>query len=151
MLDRLLGLLGGGASAAREAPSEELSVALLLLELARADFDYAEVEQARIRELLAQRYGLDPAQVQALVDQAQGAGREAVSLYDYVRTLNERFDPAGKYQLMEMLWQVAWADGRLDPNEEHLLRKLAGLLYVSDADYIRAKLAVMEERGLGKA
>jgi uncharacterized tellurite resistance protein B-like protein len=78
------------------------------------------------------------------MERAQGAEREAVSLYDYVRTINERFDPAGKYQLMEMLWQVAWADGRLDPHEEHLLRKLAGLLYVSDADYIRAKLAVME-------
>ncbi|HZR36251.1 MAG TPA: TerB family tellurite resistance protein [Nevskia sp.] len=144
MLDRLLGLLGGGAPAAREQPSEQLSVALLLLELARSDFDFAEVEQARIRELLGRRYGLGPEQLQDLMERAQGAEREAVSLYDYVRTINERFDPAGKYQLMEMLWQVAWADGRLDPHEEHLLRKLAGLLYVSDADYIRAKLAVME-------
>lgn len=151
MLDRLLGLLGDGARATREKPSEQLSVALLLLELARSDFDLAEVEQARIRELLGQRYGLSPEQLQALLEQAQAAGREAVSLYDYVRALNERFDPAGKYQLIEMLWQVAWADGRLDPNEEHLLRKLAGLLYVSDADYIRAKLAVMEERGIGEA
>jgi len=142
MLDRLLGLLGAATPAAREQPSEQLSVALLLLELARSDFDFAEVEQARIRELLAQRYGLDVEQARALMEQAQGAGREAVSLYDYVRALNQRFDPAGKYQLMEMLWQVAWADGRLDPNEEHLLRKLAGLLYVSDADYVRAKLAV---------
>jgi len=144
MLDRLLGLLGGGAPAAREQPSEQLSVALLLLELARSDFDFAEVEQARIRELLGRRYGLGPEQLQDLMERAQGAEREAVSLYDYVRTINERFDPAGKYQLMEMLWQVAWADGRLDPHEEHLLRKLAGLLYVSDADYIRAKLAVVE-------
>lgn len=146
MLDRMLKALGGGTATPNEPPSEQLSVALLLLELARSDFDFAEVEQQRIRELLAQRYGLELQQVQALMDQAQGAGRAAVSLYDYTRAINQRFDSAAKYQLMEMLWQVAWADGRLDPNEEHLLRKLAGLLYVPEADYIRAKLAVSEGR-----
>ncbi len=146
MLDRMLKLLGGTAPAAREQPGEQLAVALLLMELARADFDFAQVERQRIGELLAQRYALDPAQLQALMDQAQGAGRQAVSLFDYTQALNDRFDAAGKYQLMEMLWQVAWADGRLDPNEEHLLRKLAGLLYVPEADYIRAKLAVGEDR-----
>lgn len=145
MLDRLLGLLNT-APAAREKPSEQLSVALLLMELARADFDFAEVEQQRIGELLAQRYQLDAQQLQALMEQARGAGRQAVSLFDYTRAINERFDNAGKYELMEMLWQVAWADGRLDPNEEHLLRKLAGLLYIQEADYIRAKLAVSEAR-----
>lgn len=147
MIDRLLDLLGGTA-AGREAPSEELSVALLLLELAHADFEFAAVEQARIRELLAQRYPLDPAQLEALLQQAQGAGRDAVSLYDYARAINQRFDAAAKYQLMEMLWEVAWADGRLDPNEEYLLRKLAVLLYIPDPDYIRAKLAVMQRRGI---
>lgn len=147
MLDRLLGLLGATAEP-HEPPSEQLSVALLLLELARADFEFAEVEQQRIRELLAQRYQLDAAQLDALLEQAQGAAREAVSLYDYARTIGARFDAAAKYQLMEMLWQVAWADGRLDPNEEYLLRKLSALLYIPDADYIRAKLAVMNERGI---
>jgi uncharacterized tellurite resistance protein B-like protein len=147
MLDRLLELLGGSAEG-REPPSEQLSVTLLLLELGRADFEFADVEKARILELLGQRYGLDAAQAQALLEQAQGAGRDAVSLFDYARTINARFDAAAKYQLMEMMWQVAWADGRLDPNEEYLLRKLAALLYIPDADYIRAKLAVMEERGI---
>jgi uncharacterized tellurite resistance protein B-like protein len=147
MLDRLLGLLSAGP-AAREQPSEQLSVALLLMELGRADFDFAEVEERRIRELLARRYQLDAAQLDGLMAQAQGAGRNAVSLYDYTRAINERFDHAGKYELMEMLWQVAWADGRLDPNEEYLLRKLAGLLNIPEPDYIRAKLAVMQERGI---
>lgn len=145
MLDRLLGLLGG-TSPGRAAPSEELAVALLLLELARSDFDFALVEGDKIRELLRQRYGLDEVQCEALLAQARSAGEQAVSLYDYVKTLNDRLDPAGKRALMEMLWQVAYADGRLDKYEEHLLRKLAGLLYVSDQDFIRAKLAVEEGR-----
>ncbi len=58
-----------------------------------------------------------------------------------MQTLNARLDRPGKRELMDMLWQVAYADGRLDKHEEHLLRKLAALLYVSDEDYIKAKLA----------
>jgi uncharacterized tellurite resistance protein B-like protein len=142
MLDRLLGLLGAGPGPAREAPSEQLAVALLLLELARSDFEMPEVELAKMRELLAQRYQLDPSQVDGLLQQAQSSGNEAVSLYDYVQTLNGRLDAQAKRGLMEMLWQLAYADGRLDKHEEYLLRKLAGLLYVSDEDYIRAKIAI---------
>lgn len=142
MLDRLLSLLGGPGTPAREAPSEELAVALLLLELARSDFDFPEVERLKIRDLLAQRYQLEQAQAEALMQQAQATEQKAVSLYDYVQALNARLDAAAKRELMQMLWQVAYADGRLDKYEESLLRKLAGLLYVSDADYIRAKLSV---------
>ena len=142
MFDRLLGLLGGGTIPAREAPSEQLAVALLLLELARSDFDVPEVEINKVRDLLAQRYQLDPAQAEALLQQAQATEQEAVSLFDYVKTLNARLDNTAKREVMQMLWQVAYADGRLDKYEESLLRKLAGLLYVSDEDYIRAKLSV---------
>ena len=142
MLDRLLGLLGGGTAPAREEPSEQLAVALLLLELARSDFDVPEVEINKVRDLLAQRYQLDPAQAEALLQQAQATEQEAVSLFDYVKTLNARLDNTAKREVMQMLWQVAYADGRLDKYEESLLRKLAGLLYVSDEDYIRAKLSV---------
>ncbi|MDE0855590.1 MAG: TerB family tellurite resistance protein [Nevskia sp.] len=142
MLDRLLSLLSAPGTPAREAPSEELAVALLLLELARSDFDFPEVERLKIRDLLAQRYQLEPAQAEALMQQAQATEQKAVSLYDYVQALNARLDATAKRELMQMLWQVAYADGRLDKYEESLLRKLAGLLYVPDADYIRAKLSV---------
>jgi uncharacterized tellurite resistance protein B-like protein len=143
VLDQLRGLLGP-APAARQPPSEQLSVALLLTELARADFQTPEVELQRIRELLARRYQLDAAQAEALLQQARATDRDAVSLFDYVQTLNARLDRAGKRELMDMLWQVAYADGRLDKHEEHLLRKLAALLYVPDEDYIKAKLAASE-------
>jgi uncharacterized tellurite resistance protein B-like protein len=69
-----------------------------------------------------------------------------VSLFDYVKVLNERLDRAGKRRLMEMLWEVAYADGRLDRYEEHLLHKLAGLLYIPDEDFIGAKLGAIEHR-----
>jgi uncharacterized tellurite resistance protein B-like protein len=147
MFDRLKALFGGPAP--QPAPDEPLAAALLLLELARADFETAEVEQAKVAELLAHRYGLDPAQTQVLMQRARSQARAAVSLYDYVRTLNERLDAAGKQELMSMLWQVAYADGRLDMYEEQLLRKLAELLYIPNEIYIRTKLAARGETGVG--
>ena len=80
-LDLLRGVLGPGPGPARrEAPSEQLSVALLLTELARADFQTPEVELQRIRELLMQRYQLDTAQAAELLEQARATDRDAVSL-----------------------------------------------------------------------
>lgn len=145
MFDRLRGLLGAPASNDSRQPSEELATALLLLELGRADFDFGELEQARIRELLAARFALTAEQVEALLREARTDVGQAVSLHSYVQTLNQRLDGEGKRALMTMLWQVAWADGRLDKHEEHLLRRLADLLYVPMADYIRIKLAVSGE------
>lgn len=141
MFDRLRSLLAGPAGG-EERPDETLSTALLLLELARADLDVAEVEQLKIRELLAARYGLDDAALDRLLAEARARGEQAVSLYDFVQALNARLDPAGKSELMTMLWEVAYADGRLDKYEESLLRRLAGMLYVTDAEFIRTKLSV---------
>lgn len=139
MLNRLRALLGTPSNGA-SPPSEALATALLLLELARSDFEVADVEQQRIRELLAQRYGLDAPGLDALLEEARQSSNAAVSLHDYVQALNAALDADGKSQLMAMLWQVAYADGRIDKYEEHLLRRLADLLYVPMPDYIRAKL-----------
>lgn len=137
MFESLKALFSGEEPA---PPSQALSTALLLVELARADFNVADEEKLRIVELLAARFGLTPEQAQALFEEARERASEAVSLHEYIRALNSALGPADKGQLIEMLWQVAYADGRVDQYEEHLLRKLAELLYVSQEDYIRAKL-----------
>ncbi|GAC1625671.1 MAG: TerB family tellurite resistance protein [Nevskia sp.] len=139
MLNRLRALLGNPSRETRP-PSEALATALLLLELARSDFEVAEVEQQRIRQLLAQRYGLDVPGLDALLDEARRSSEASVSLHDYVQTLNASLDAEGKRQLMAMLWQVAYADGRIDKYEEHLLRRLADLLYLPMPDYLQVKL-----------
>lgn len=144
MLKGLQGLFGTGngtGRGAKPAPSEALSTALLLLELARADFDVADAEQARIRALLAERYALDEPALEQLLADAHLSAQHSVSLFDYVKTLNESLDDAGKREVMAMLWQVAYADGRIDKYEEHLLRRLADLLYIALPDYVQIKLA----------
>jgi len=143
LLARLRDLVTGGAdSGADRAQRERLATALLLAELARADFDVSDGETTVIAELLARRFDLDAEAAEALLQRALMRADGATSLYDYVETLNARLDYAGRCDIVEMLWQVAYADGRLDKYEEHELRKIAGLLYVDDADFIRAKLNV---------
>ena len=139
MLNRLKSLLGSPESP--KPPSEALSTALLLLELARADFAFEAPELARIRELLQARYGLDGAALDTLLAEAGDQARQSVSLHGYVGALNGRLDADGKRELITMLWQVAWADGRIDKYEEHLLRRLVDLLHIPMADYIRAREA----------
>jgi len=139
MFNRLRGLLSSPGLSGN-TPSEALSTALLLLELARSDFEVADVEQQRIGQLLADRFSLDQAALDALLEEARKSAAAAVSLHDYVQTLNASLDAAGKRNLMAMLWQVAYADGRIDKYEEHLLRRLVDLLYIPMPDYIQTKL-----------
>lgn len=126
-------------SATPKAPSPALATALLLIELAAADFDSADVELARVAELLGEQFGLDGAALDALIDDARSRARASVSLHDYVATLHQSLDAAGKRRLIAMLWQVAVADGRVDKYEEHLLRRLVDLLYIPMADYVQAR------------
>jgi uncharacterized tellurite resistance protein B-like protein len=139
MFDRLRALLGAGSPETNH-PSEALATALLLLETARSDFEITDSEQQRIRELLAKRYTLDVTALDALLAEARASGEKAVSLHEYVQTLNDGLDAAGKRELMSMLWQVAYADGRVDKYEEHLLRRLVDLLHIPMPDYIETKI-----------
>lgn len=141
LFDRLIKLLDAGPTHGSEVPSEQLATAVLLVEMARSDFQFDEVERDRIRALLGMHFQLPPAEVERLIDQALQRAQKATSLYDYVKVLNERLAPDGKLRLMELLWGVAYADGHVDKYEEHLMRKLGDLLYVPTTDYVRAKFA----------
>ncbi len=129
------------------AARQRLATAVLLLECARADFEQNADELTLVRESLQRYFSLDAAGLDVLIAEATRESRQSVSLHDYVNNLNRALQPADKLELMQMLWEVAYADGRLDVHEEHLLRKLAELLYVPHRDFIALKLKVAAEHG----
>lgn len=149
LLARLQRFAAAGERSTRPEIGEQLATALLLAEMARADQKVERAERRAVEALLAQHFGLGDVEVRALAERAFAHDERAVSLYDYVQSLNRRLDYAGRCRVIEMLWQVAWADGHLDGEEEYRLRKIAGLLYVADDDFIRAKLRVMDDGGPG--
>lgn len=118
-----------------------LAAAALLIEIARADSDFDASEQAAIEALLADTLELAPAEISELVRLATEESREAVSLHQFTRLINEHYSIEEKRRLMEQLWQVAYADGRIDRYEEQLLRRLAELLHMRHSEFMQAKHA----------
>jgi uncharacterized tellurite resistance protein B-like protein len=117
-----------------------LVAAALLIETARADFCQTEAEQRALEKLLRNELHLDKQQIQKLVLEAQNSVDKATSLYEFTREINDKYTPEQKVQLIEAMWKVAYADGNLGKYEEHLIRQVAELTYVSHNDYIRTKL-----------
>ncbi|AMN45778.1 hypothetical protein ACG33_01380 [Steroidobacter denitrificans] len=126
----------------REPP--ELTIAALLVELTRSDFTTSQVELDEVRRLLMERFGLEETAVQALVADASARADRAVSLHEFTHRLNRELADSDKLEMIEMLWRVSLADGHLDKHEEQLIKRIAGLLHVSDRDRVRLKLKVLE-------
>ena len=119
--------------------SLRVATAILLVEMMRADFKVEDSERQSLRVLLEKQFQLTESELDALLDQAEADAAELVSLQHVTRLLNENYDQAMKLRVVEMMWQVIYADGDKDHYEEHLIRQIADLLYVSHADFIQAR------------
>ena len=130
------------------APAQDLrlSVAVLLLEAARQDDNFDDAERAMIDRLLTARFSLSAAECAALVTAAQARASQMTQLHGHTSQIAEVLSPDERIQLVEMLWEVAYADGVLDPEEDLLIRRIAGLIYVSDRDRVLARQRVLARR-----
>jgi uncharacterized tellurite resistance protein B-like protein len=124
----------------------ELATAALLLELARADFSESGQEVAAIRHLLQKRFELTDEALDALMANAARRADKAVSLHEFTHRLNRELPEEDKLAIVEMLWRVSHADGRIDKHEEQLVQRIAGLLHISDRDRVRLKLKVVVDQ-----
>lgn len=121
----------------------EYATAALLIELARADFEEDDIENALIIAMLRDTFDLDEDLLDELVKLATTATRDAHDVYQFTQLVNEHYSYEDKHKLVENLWRVAFADGRLDRYEEQFIRKVSGLLHVAHSDFIRAKVDVL--------
>lgn len=118
-----------------------LATAALLLELANADQEMDASEQAVLMRILETRLQLDKATLQNLWELAHAEHKDATSLYQFTSLINSSYGHKDKVQLLQHMWEVAFADGRVDRYEEHLIRRVSDLLYLTHGDFIRTKLA----------
>jgi uncharacterized tellurite resistance protein B-like protein len=129
-------------SGSGEVDELQLAAASLLMEVARADGEISKQERRLILRLLETRLQLTPETSQRLSELAEQEVEEATSLYPFTRLVNREYTMTEKIRLIELLWQIAYADGRKCKFEEHLIRKVADLLYVPHREFIRARLLV---------
>jgi len=142
---------GTQQSEAERAQALQVATAALLLEMMHIDDRVNNDERAAIAAALRRQFGLDGQQFERLLALAQQQADQATDYYQFTSLINKTCDAAQKTTIIENLWRVAMADGRLDAHELHLMRKLADLLYVSQADYIAAKERARAAAGLPPA
>jgi len=144
MLRKLAALFDGAFAGPADDPAARehalrVATALLLIEVAKADYAEDVAEDGAMIESLKQFFALDDAAAALLLDEARSTADRAVELQQFTRRLHEQLSVAEKLRVVEMLWQVALADSRLDKHEDHLVRRIAELLYVSHSDLIRIR------------
>jgi uncharacterized tellurite resistance protein B-like protein len=144
MLRKLAALFDGAFARDTDDPAARehglrVATALLLIEVAKADYAEELAEDEVLLSSLKQFFALDDAAAALLLEEARSTADRAVELRQFTRRLHEQLSVAEKQRVVEMLWQVALADSRLDKHEDHLVRRIAELLYVSHSDLIRIR------------
>jgi len=119
-----------------------LAAAALLLHAASIDGEPGAAERDMLHSLLIRRFELDDAATGRLIDAATVAEQEAIDLYHFTSLLNRTLDEEGRLRLIEMMWQIAYADGRVTEFEDNLIWRAADLLGISSQDRIALRQRV---------
>ena len=140
----------GSAGAQGTAPDAlPLAAAALLVEAAFMDGTMDEAERTTIVALLRQQFGLNAGEARELLAEGEAAVQATGDLYKFTRVLKDAFSPEERVRILEMLWAVALADGRVDHFESNLIRRISGLLYVSDRESGEARKRVLAQADEG--
>ncbi len=152
MLQRIKQFFERSAEPEQEVdPAERVRVATcaLLVEMAQADDDFSEIEKDRIRDILCDHYGLSKSHARELMEAAQEELSESVHLWRFTHLINENYSNEEKLKVIEMVWRVIYADGKLDKYEDYLAHRLAKLLNLTHRQLIDAKVRVLRENPPG--
>ncbi len=119
--------------------------AALMIEVARADNNVQKDELAKITELIARHQDLDYEVVKAIVNEAHLDSDDATSLFEFTKVVNDTLDDPKKLDLVLNMWRIAWVDGEIDPNEEHIIRRVSDLIYIPHAKFMWARSTARDE------
>ena len=151
MLKRIKSILSGTTSqpeADKVEDERQIAAAALLVEAATLDDVFDDDERATIAAVLGQHFAIDAEACTALIEAAEEAQEESNHLLRFTRTIKDSYSPEDRIEIIEMLWEVAYADGVLHDYEANLLRRVGGLIYVSDQDRGEARKRGLTRMGL---
>ncbi|MDH3533028.1 MAG: TerB family tellurite resistance protein [Gammaproteobacteria bacterium] len=127
------------ATAADREAALRLATAVLMIDVARADHVFEESEFNRVLQLVEKHFRLTPEEAAELVNDASDRAEELISAHEFTQHLHKHLDEEEKARIIGLLWQIAYADGRLDKYENSLVLKISDLLYVSRGRVMRLK------------
>lgn len=125
--------------------AERLKIAacVLLLEVARSDDEFCSMEKATLSAIMQKEFQIHEEAVDALIEVSQRKREESVDLYQFTKIVNEQSTLQEKIRMVELAWQIIYADTELNRYEDHFVHKLARLLRLQHEDLIQAKLKVL--------
>ncbi len=124
-----------------------LAAAALLVHCAVIDGDVSPQERDALRAVIKRRFALDDASTDELIEKATAAEHEAVDLYHFTHLLNRALDEEGRAKVIEMMWEIVYADGKRDELEDNLLWRAADLLGVSPRERIELRQRIALKAG----
>lgn len=153
MINRIKNLLAGkgaeasGTAAAHALDEVQLAAAALLVEAAWQDESFNDTERSRVLDLVRERFGLTAEEADTLLAAAEKRVEDSTQILTFTRTIKDNFSPEERIEMVEMLWQVVYADGVLHDHEAALMRQIGGLVYVSDQDRGAARKRALARLG----
>jgi uncharacterized tellurite resistance protein B-like protein len=115
----------------------------ILLEMAKIDGEFNDSERQGIISIFKNKYDLTDDEISALIEASEEELERSIDLWQFTKQINKNYTPDEKIGIIEIIWQVAYADGRLDKHEDYLIHKLSAILNISHKHLIDAKLKVL--------
>lgn len=143
---------GGHIETPADAPHDDhenrIACAALMIEAAHLDGEQDGVEEATIRTLIKEKFALSDDETASLFEAAQSRQQDAVELHQFTHQIKSHFTEEERLHLIDMLWEVVYADGELHAYEDQLMRRIGGLIHVSDRARGESRKRVLEKLGL---
>ena len=139
--------VAAGVTGGDERHTIEVATAALLVETVRLDGEIDASERAAAHRAVRAKFGLGEAEAATLIRLAEDEARDATGYYQFTSLINRQFSAEQKERVIELMWQVAYADEALSAHEQHVVRKIAELLHVPHRAYIAAKLRARTAAG----
>jgi uncharacterized tellurite resistance protein B-like protein len=135
-------ILGEQKSRALGEDEVQIACAALLVHCARADGHKSFEEDAKLRQILAERYTLSAEDVQSLIDDAEQREADTADIHKFTWVLHRSLDRQGRLEVVQLLWEISNADARIDHDEKAVVNLVAGLLDVELADVVALRQRV---------
>lgn len=130
--------------------SLEIACSVLLCEVMLADGQLDNAEQQKLKDIISSQFQLTRDEVTEIIKHSLLLCENATDFYQFTSKINEHYRPEQRIKMLELLWQVAYADGELASIEEHIIRKIADLLHLRHSEFIQTKLNMQSKAGEAK-
>ena len=120
-----------------------LAMAALMIEVAESDYHDAPEERESLISIVKDSFDLSDTETNEILELAREEHADSIDYFQFTSLINQHYSAEQRIELIEKLWQVAFADHQLDKHEEHVIRRISDLIHVSHSDFMKTKLKVM--------